>query len=102
MSDTKLKSAYELAMERLRKKDAEAGIEQRELTSEQKTAIAELRSFYEAKLAQEDIMHRSALARTLDPLERERLVEEHGRERDRLVSEREAKIARVRSEQRSS
>ena len=45
MSDDKpLKSAYELAMERLRAKDREAGIEESApLTPEQKQAIAELR-----------------------------------------------------------
>ena len=39
MSDG-LKSAYELAMERLKKKDADAGIEAVTLTDEQKAAIA--------------------------------------------------------------
>ena len=36
MSDDAPKSSYELAMERLRKKDAEAGIEQKPLTDAQK------------------------------------------------------------------
>jgi len=36
-------------MERLRKQDAESGAESRPLTDEQRTAIAEVRNFYEAK-----------------------------------------------------
>ncbi len=46
MADDGPKSAYELAMERLRKKDQEAGEDDRPLTDEQKSAIAEVRSFY--------------------------------------------------------
>ena len=37
------KSAYELAMERLRKKDEESGVTRQEVTPEQKAAIAEIR-----------------------------------------------------------
>lgn len=95
-SNDEPKSAYELAMERLRKKDAERGIEQRALTEEQKAAIAELRSTYEAKLAQEEIMQRSRLARTFDPAERETLEDGYRRDRERLVAERDAKIEKIR------
>lgn len=91
------KSAYELAMERLRKKDAEAGIVERPLTSEQKAAIAEVRSVYQSKVAQEEIMHRSRLARTVDPAERETLEEEYRRTRERLAAERDEKIERIRA-----
>ena len=55
MSDSIPKSAYELAMERLRKKDAEEGVSIRPLTEPEREAIAEVRRFYEAKLAQEDV-----------------------------------------------
>ena len=51
MADDKpLKSSLELAMERLKKKDADAGVESRPLTDAQKAAIAEARNFYESKL----------------------------------------------------
>ena len=40
MADEGPKSAYELAMERLRQKDKEASIDERPLTNEQKAAIA--------------------------------------------------------------
>ena len=49
--DTRVKSSFELAMERLRQKDAEAGVVPRALTDAEQAAIAEIRNFYEAKLA---------------------------------------------------
>jgi hypothetical protein len=56
-----LKSAVELAMERLKKKDEEAGVTSRALSDQDKAAIAEVRNYYEAKLAQEDVLHQSKL-----------------------------------------
>lgn len=68
MSDDKpMKSSYELAMERLRKKDEEAGIETKPVTDAQKAAIAEIRNFYEAKMAEQEVLHQSAVLTTLDP-----------------------------------
>lgn len=96
MSEGAPKSAYELAMERLRKKDAEAGVESTPLTDAQKAAIAEVRNFYEAKLAQEDVLHQSALRRTTDPTERDALQQQFRRERERLTAERDAKIEKLR------
>ena len=71
---SELKSAYELAMERLRKQDAEAGVEPRPLSDEQRAAIAEARRFYEAKLAQHDVLHQSSLRKMSDPDERAKLI----------------------------
>jgi len=100
MADDKpLKSALELAMERLKKKDAEAGIESRPLTDSQKAAIAEARNFYESKLAEAEVLHQSTLRRTADPAERETLEQEYRRNRERLTGERDAKIERVRRQQ---
>ncbi len=96
MADQGPKSAYELAIERLRRKDAEAGIERHPLTDEQKASIAEIRNFYDARLAQDEVMHKSALAKTFDPEARAALQEGYGRERQRLIAERDAKIDRVR------
>jgi hypothetical protein len=99
MADQPLKSALELAMERLAQKDAEAGVQSRPLTAAQKAAIAEVRNRYEAKLAELDVLHQSTLAGTLDP--EARALQEQGfrRERERLGSEREAKIAKLRAGQ---
>jgi hypothetical protein len=91
------KSAVELAMERLRKKDADMGVEQLTLTNEQKTAIAEVRNFYEAKIAEQRILHEAALRRTFDPGEREVIEAESRRDRERLTTERDAKIEKIRT-----
>lgn len=97
MADDKpLKSALELAMERLRRKDADAGVETRPLTDAQKAAIAEIRSFYQAKIAQEEVLQQSKLRSTFDPAERETIESNLRRERERLTSERDAKIEKVR------
>src|SRR5439155_778934 len=61
MSGDGPKSAYELAMERLRQKDKEASVDDRPLTDEQKAAIAEARQFYTAKVAEREILHQAAL-----------------------------------------
>jgi hypothetical protein len=87
----------ELAMERLRRKDAEEGVVQSPLTDVQKKEIAEVRNFYEAKLAEQEVLHRSTLRRTVDPAAREELEANYRRDRERLASERDAKIARIRS-----
>jgi hypothetical protein len=65
MPDEPLKSAYELAMERLKAKDREDGIvEEKPLTAPQKERIAELRLEAKAKLAELEILHRKNLAAT--------------------------------------
>ena len=91
-----LKSAVELAMERLRQKDADAGVESRPLTDRQKADIAEVRNFYEAKIAEIEVLHRSKLRAVIDPAERETLEQEYRRDRERLASERESKIEKLR------
>jgi len=91
-----LKSSVELAMERLRKKDADAGIESRTVSEAQKSAIAEIRSFYDAKIAEQDVLHQSQLRASLDPAERETISQEFRRERERLTSERDRKIDKAR------
>jgi hypothetical protein len=94
--DKSLKSAYELAMERFRKSDAQAGIEPRPLTDEQKAAIAEIRSFYKAKAAELEVLHESGQRKTMEPAAREALDQEYRRERERLSSDQDAKIEKVR------
>jgi hypothetical protein len=96
MADEAPKSAYELAMERLRKKDAEAGIEHRALTDEQKAAIAEIRNFYEAKLAEIDVLHQGRMRGLFEPEARAIREQEYRRDRERLTTERDAKIEKAR------
>ena len=97
MTDEKpLKSAVELAMERLAKKDADAGVESRPLTDAQKAAIAEARNFYDAKIAEREVQHQSQMRASIDPAVRETLGAEYRRDRERLVSERDHKIEKIR------
>ena len=95
--DTAPKTAYELAMERLRKKDADAGITRQPVTEAQKAAVAEVRNFYESKLAELEVLHQGQLRRLLDPEQRAVLEAHYQRDRERLVAERDAKIEKLRS-----
>ena len=96
-NDQAPKSAYELAMDRLRKQDEEAGVQRQVVTAEQKAAIAEIRSFYESKLAELEITHQGRLRSIFDLEKRAALEEEYRRDRERLNSERESKIMKARS-----
>ena len=97
MADTP-KSSFELAMERLRKKDTEAGIVEHKLTDEQKAAIAEARSVYEARVAELQILQRDKRLRVADQAEHERVEEEFRRDMERFANDRDAKIRRIREE----
>ena len=92
----KPRSALEIVMERLRKKDAETGAEEITLSDEQRAAIAEARSIYEARVAERRIMHRTALDTVFDPAEREQLDQLLRRDLERFESERDARIRRIR------
>lgn len=92
MADDEPKSAYELAMERLRKKDREEGVEERALTGAQREAIAEARRVAEARLAEREILHASKMRGVLDPEAREALEQEYRRDREHIISDRDRKI----------
>ncbi len=96
MTDKPLKSSLEIAMERLAKKDADAGIESTPLTDAQKAAIAEVRNFYEAKIAELEVLHQSKINGTFDPAERDTLDQQYRREREHLTTGRDNKIAKLR------
>lgn len=93
MSDPK--SAFDIVMERLRRKDAEAGTEQKALTDAQRAAIAEVRSFYDAQVAERRIMHQSVVAAVFDPAILEEREAELRRDLDRFERERDEKIKRI-------
>ena len=98
MSEDKgLKSAYDLAMERLQKKDAAAGVERKPVTEAQKAEIAEVRNLYESRLAEVDVLFQSQMRAMVDPAEREAREQQYRRDRERLTTERDAKIERVRT-----
>lgn len=96
MAEGAPKTAYELAMERLGRKDAEAGVEHTPPTDAQKAAIAEIRNFYEAKLAEIEVLHQGRRMSIADPEELAKRDAEYRHDRQRLVSERESKIEKAR------
>jgi len=91
------KSALDLVLEKLRKKDADAGIAETPLTDEQRSAIAEARRVYDARVAERKIMHQAALRKTIDPAERQALEQELRSDLERFESDRDAKIRKIRT-----
>ena len=90
------KSAYELVMERLKKKDAEDGVTEQPLTDDQRVAIADARSVFESRVAERRILHDSAMRSIFDPAEQAEREAEFRRDLERVESERDAKIKKIR------
>jgi hypothetical protein len=90
------KSALELAMARLKRKDAEAGSVEAPLTDAQKAEIADVRQIYAARRAQAEIMHKASLASAVDVEGLARLHEEFRRDTDRMQRELDEKVAAIR------
>ena len=91
------KSAFELAMEKLKKKDVEAGVEAQVLTEAQRTAIVEAKNVYDARVAERRIMHQSAVLAVFDPAELAERDLELRRDLERFASDRDAKIKKIRA-----
>ena len=85
-------------MERLKKKDADAGVQEHTLTDEQRAQIAEARSIHEARVAERRIMHQSQTAAVFDPAELELRRDELRRDLAQFESDRDAKIRKIRGE----
>jgi hypothetical protein len=103
----KLKSSYDLAMERLRKQDAERGEKPASLGKKEREDIAEIRRVYQAKTAEREILYqaerrKAAAAAAEDPSNEvlQKVEEVHRRERERLEEERDSKIEAVRRRSR--
>ena len=90
------KSAYEIILERLKKKDREDGVEEHPLTAEQKDRIAEVRRVYEARLAEREILYQSSRRKAPDLETLDKLEEEYRRDRERIASERDRKLDEAR------
>jgi hypothetical protein len=95
-TDDTPKSAVELAMARLRKKDADSGVAERPTTDEQKTLIAEARNLHASKVAELEILQRSKMAGLFDPAERGQAEDAYRRDLTRLHDDLERKIAKLR------
>ena len=91
-----MKSAYELAMERLAKSDPEAN---KPLTAEQKARLADIDAVYKGKIAEREIFLQQRLDAALNQGkldEIEQLRTQLKNERARLEEEREDEKERVR------
>jgi hypothetical protein len=97
MTDEAPKTAYELAMERLRRKDAADGVEEKAVTDQQKAEIAEIRRVYSAKLAEAEILHKSKMMGLLDAEQRALAEQGHRRDLERLREDQERKLAKLRA-----
>lgn len=94
--DDQPRSALDIVMDRLRRKDAEAGTIDTPLTDQQRTAIAEVRRVYEAQVAERRIMHQSAVAGLFEPDQLAEREAEMRRDLDRFERERDEKVKRIR------
>ena len=93
-----MKSAYELAMERLQNEDPDGGVS---LTSEQKEQLAEIDQKYKAKIAEREIFLKGKLREAIRDQEFEsaqQLETQLKNERIRLEEERESRKNEIRNE----
>ena len=91
-----MKSAYELAMDRLAKSDLEKG---RPLTPEKKKRLAELDQVYKGKLAEREIFLKQQLNQALAERKADdvdKIRQQMASERARIEEEREAEKEQVR------
>ncbi|HLS29168.1 MAG TPA: hypothetical protein VK041_10995 [Opitutales bacterium] len=92
-----MKSAYELAMERLQKSDPDAVTE---LTEEQKKELAEIDAIYKAKIAEREVFlqsKRQEAEANNDAASAEQIRQQIVSERERLEIERDEKKNAVRA-----
>lgn len=88
-----MKSAYELALERLESRGIERPGSLDEATRKK---IAEVRAKAEADLAKLEILHRERMATEADPAKARQAEEEYAVDRRRLEDRRDTAIARLR------
>ena len=97
MSDAP-KSAWELALEKLQKQDRERGETGPDLlTDAQKKGIADVRSKYQARLAEVEILHKDRRKSAEDAEALAKMEEEYQIDRRRLEEQRDTDIERLRS-----
>lgn len=92
-----MKSAYELALERLEGQGIERPREEG-LSDELRRQAQEIRSRAEARLAELEILHRDRLRKLDDPAQRQEEEDEYLRQRQRIEEERDRKLAKLRAE----
>jgi hypothetical protein len=90
-----MKSAYELALERMEKQGIERPREDG-FSPEVLQKIGEARQFAEAKLAELQILHQDRLRKIADPVKRQEEEADYVRERRRIEDDRDRKIEKLR------
>ncbi|WP_269538662.1 hypothetical protein [Cerasicoccus fimbriatus] len=86
-----MKSAYELAMERLEKESPTTA-----LTEEQKEQLADIDRVYDAKIAEREVFLKESIKKAKDATERKKLEQQLVAERNNINDERESKKNKVR------
>jgi hypothetical protein len=92
-----MKSAYELAMERLSKSDPNSS---KPITAEQRAKLAEVDRLYQGKIAEREIFLRQRLEQALagrDADEVDKIKKQIASEKARIEEDREAEKDRIRS-----
>jgi protein-tyrosine-phosphatase len=92
---TGMKSAYELALERMEKQGIERPREET-FSDEAREQIAEARRKAEASLAELEILHKDRLKTIYDPAKRQEEEEEYLRDRRRIEEQKERRIEELR------
>jgi hypothetical protein len=91
-----MKSAYELALERLERQGIQRPRED-SVSEDTRKRLGEVRQQTEAKLAELEILHRDRLKGLYDPDKRREEEEEYVRERRRLETDRDRKLEKLRA-----
>jgi hypothetical protein len=92
-----MKSAYELALERLEKQGIERPREE-SFSEEKRAQIAEIRRQADAKLAELEILHRDRMKQAAyEPAKRQEEEDDYVRERRRIEEDRDRKIDKLRA-----
>ena len=92
-----VKSAYELALERLESEGIERPRESA-VSAETRAQLAAVRQQAEAKLAELEILHRDRMRKLYEPEKRQQEEDEYVRERQRIEEDRERKLRKLREE----
>jgi hypothetical protein len=92
-----MKSAYELALERMEKQGIDRPREET-FKDEVRDQIAEARRKAEARLAELEILHKDRLKGVYDPAKRQEDEEEYVRERRRIEEDRDRKVEELRKQ----
>ena len=92
-----MKSAYELALERMEKQGIDRPREET-FSDEARDQIAEARRKAEARLAELEILHKDRLKGVYDPAKRQEDEEEYVRERRRIEDDRDRKVEELRKQ----